>query len=598
MNVDPQFLHELNGQPPDPWALAQLFSTQERKQLERARRDIDRGSRTVAYVSYENHLASGGGILAVARQLPPRLAQCNSRVIILSPFHAHLKRAPRVPGEVVTTIDVPYGDAVIPTTLYEYVRDGMRWILFGALGFFTAPGDSPYNLPDELLLRDGLFASAAVPRVLQAIDSDRDVVVHVQDWQLAAAALTVKQAVLQRELLTAAVVLTMHNPYDCALSPLQLAAITDRTPNEQWARSTAAGRTHRRQRRATVYECMMPLTDAPISTVSRQYARALVSDPLQTVHLADHLQDVFRRQGLVGVDNGLFMPPIRPFSEEAVGRARSGDSEPILQEKRAKRHVMLHALTAFRPPDAIGWLRHGATWDLTRLPDSIPLFMMFGRLDPGQKGFDLLAAALRRTPPGAAKFVICPMVPEGVGRFVDQWRDLARTRPGDVVVYTSRMGDAYHAIMAGASFCVMPSLHEPFGAATEPYLMGTPVVAHATGGLIQQVVDLAGAPQHATGILFRDQWAADRLERGRQWRRIMREQEPDQRMRHPLYVSLVNGLASALEQAIALHRDRPSDYGRMLSRLYDQARKFSWEKAAAEYTAIYDRASSAEPEGL
>jgi glycosyltransferase involved in cell wall biosynthesis len=343
---------------------------------------------------------------------------------------------------------------------------------------------------------------------------------------------------------------------------------------------------------------MMPLMDAPISTVSRQYARDLVNDPLQTVHFTDHLQEVFRRQGLIGVDNGLFMPPIRPFSEIALQRAVHGDVEDILDEKLARRRVMLRTLTAYRPPQCLGWLRHDHSWDLTRLPDHVPVFMIFGRMDPGQKGFDLLANAIRRTRPGAAKFVVCPMLSDVADRFVDQWRDLARVRPGDIVVYTSRMDvdNAYAATMAGASFCVMPSLHEPFGAATEPYLRGTPVVAHATGGLIQQVVDLTDDPQHATGILFRDRLAAGPIDRGRQWRRILLEDEPAERIRCPLYVSLVNGLTSALEQAIDLHQHRRLDYGRMLAHLYDQARKFSWEKAAAEYTAIYDRASSADAE--
>jgi glycogen synthase len=149
----------------------------------------------------------------------------------------------------------------------------------------------------------------------------------------------------------------------------------------------------------------------------------------------------------------------------------------------------------------------------------------------------------------------------------------------------------YFQVMAGATYCVMPSLHEPFGAATEPYLMGTPVVAHATGGLLQQVTDYGRHPEQATGLLFRDNFAGSPREQGRQWRQIQLETNPAARMHSALYVSLVNGLAAALQQARDLYRDRPEDYGRMLSRLYDQARKFTWEKAAAEYSAIYDVAS-------
>lgn len=590
MLVDPQFEHDLNRQPRDHWALAQLFAPEELQRLETARRGIDPARRTVAYAVYENPFARGGGIFAVARHLPPRLAKFNARVVILSPFHARLRGAPEQPGQTLETISVPYGGRQIPTTLYRVSSEGQEWILFGAEGFFAAEGDSPYNLPNERLLHDGLFASAAIPLVLQQLGLSRDVVVHIQDWQLAATALTVKQAVLRGQLDTVAVVLTSHNPYDCALEPAQWAAITDRTAWWQWARPEPEPDGSGTLPRGTVYECMMPLMDAPISTVSRQYARDLTTHPLQTDHFAGHLQTVLRRQGLVGVDNGLFMAPLRPFSEGAIREALAGDVQPILDQKAARRQLMLRALSSYRPPQSLGFLRHGDSWDLTGLPDRVPVFMMFGRMDPNQKGFDLLAAAIRRMPAGEAKFVICPIIPAGVEALVQYWRDVAWSRPGDVIVYTGRM-DRYFETMAGASFCVMPSLHEPFGAATEPYLKGTPVVAHATGGLIQQVVDLASDPQRATGILFRATIEDEAAEAGRQWRTIMAEGDPAARMRSRQYVALVNGLVTALQQAADVYGCRHQAYGRMLARLYDQALRFSWEKAAAEYTRIYEKAS-------
>ncbi len=592
MIVDPRFQYDLTRAPRDPWALQQLFSDEEISRLNDSRCGIVPTRRKIVYLVYENHYAQGGGIFAVARHLPPWLAKTNHQVVVLSPFHSCLDRAPERPGTEVGTVLVPFAGSDVPATVFRYQREGITWILFGAEGFFSATGGSPYNRSNDELLRDGLFASAAVPHVLamQGIDLTEDVVVHVQDWQLAATALTVKQAVLGGQLKTAAVVLTSHNPYDCALGREELSGITDRTEDVQWARPVAAGTAQTPRRRATVYECMMPLMDAPLSTVSRQYARDLTQHPLQAVHFADHLQEVLKRQGLVGVDNGLFMEPRRPFSESSLLRAADGDFSAVLDEKLAKRRRMLQALTRFDTPHRFGYLRFDASWDLTRLPNGVPVFMMFGRMDPGQKGFDVLAHAIRRMPPNAAKFVICPIVPAGVDAFLDHWRDVAHSRPGDVIVYTGRLGP-YLQVMAGATYCVMPSLHEPFGAATEPYLMGTPVVAHATGGLIQQVIDYHQSPAQATGLLFRHAFAASSSERGAQWRQIMLQLDPLARMHSALYVSLVNGLATALQQASDLYRNRPADYGRMLSRLYDQATRFTWEKAAAEYGAIYDMAA-------
>jgi glycogen synthase len=593
MNVDPRFQQSLDNQPRDTWAQRQLFSDAEIHQLDDSRRGIAATRRAVVYLVYENHFARGGGIFAVAKHLPPYLDKRNPLVVALSPFHARLNQAPKTPGDLVGTVQVPFGGSDVATTVYRYQSDGIAWILFHAEGFFTATGNSPYNQTNEELLRNGLFASAAVPHILgmRGVELTENVVVHVQDWQLAATVLTVKQAVLDDRLKTAAIVLTSHNPYDCALTREDLAAVTHRTEDAQWARpSTADLDQPPPPRRATVYECMMPLMDAPVSTVSRQYARDLVSNPLLTVYFADHLQEVFRRQGLVGINNGLFMSPHRPFSEASTAQAERGDVATVLSEKLAKRRRMLQALTSFRPPQRLGFLRHEDSWDLTRLPDNVPVLMMFGRMDPAQKGFDLMAQAIRRVPHGSAKFVICPIVPPDVRTFLDDWQDVACSRPGDIVVYTGRV-DPYLQLMAGATYCVMPSLHEPFGAATEPYLMGTPVVASATGGLIQQVIDYGRQPQQATGFLFDHAYQGSVAEQGEQWRQILDSPTPASRMHSGLYASLVNGLTSALQQAIDVYRHRPSDYGRMLARLYDQAVQFTWEKAAAEYTALYDHAA-------
>jgi glycosyltransferase involved in cell wall biosynthesis len=335
---------------------------------------------------------------------------------------------------------------------------------------------------------------------------------------------------------------------------------------------------------------MIPLFDSPVSTVSRQFARDLTTNPLQTMHFANHLQRVFRLRGLVGVDNGLFMKPHCAFTADAVGRALRGDVEPILSEKRSKRTKMLEALTQYQPPARIGGLLAAGGEDLTRLPAQVPVFMMFGRMDPGQKGFDVLAQAVRSLPPATAKFIVCPIVPARAEAFLDLWRAVASERAGDVVIFPFRMQQGYLESMAGATYCVMPSLHEPFGAATEPYLQGSPVVAHATGGLVQQVIDARQNPPEATGILYRPQEVGTAEQQGRQWRAVLDSPDPASRMHFPLYVSLVHGLAAALTEAIRIFQDDTPLYGQMLARLYPQATKFDWDRAAAEYGQIYDAA--------
>lgn len=641
MNDYPTLDSELAEASPQYWALRPLFTEAELQKLAAARRGIRPALRTVVYAVYENRYARGGGIFAVASNLPRALSRVCARVLVLSPFHRGLSPTPHSPGDVVGAVDVPFDDRPVKTMIYQYEEQGVRWCLFGAPGFFDAPGgpfgNDPYDHSsalqpavdsNPLQLRDGLFAAAAIPRVLRTLGIIRDVIVHVQDWQLAPSALTIKEAIVDGLLETAAVVLTSHNPYDCGLPAADLVRITRRADGGQWPRpelqadhiqpvGSANGDADRQppsigtpivgdptrpdniapggavpvtRRRATVYECMIPLFDAPVSTVSRQFARDLTSDPLQVAHFARHLQHVFRLRGLVGVDNGLFKEPHAPFTTAAIEQAERGDFERILAEKRAKRAEMLNVLTEYRPAARIGALSADGSDDLKRLPDTVPVFMTFGRMDPGQKGFDVLAQAVLKLPANTAKFIVCPMVPARAEAFCDQWREVARDRMGDVVVFPFRMQEGYFESMAGATYCVMPSLHEPFGAATEPYLLGSPVVAQATGGLVEQVVDVRDDPANATGILYRPQGTCTAEQQGLQWRAILETAEPGNRMHYPLYVSLVHELVASLNAASDVYQRDQQAYGRMLARLYPQAMKFDWNRAAAEYGAIYDAA--------
>ena len=83
------------------------------------------------------------------------------------------------------------------------------------------------------MLRDSLFFSRAVPIALEALGQD-NVLVHLQDWQTAPAVISIKDRLAQNSdrtegcLKNAAVVLTMHNPYDHALSKETWSRLTSR----------------------------------------------------------------------------------------------------------------------------------------------------------------------------------------------------------------------------------------------------------------------------------------------------------------------------------------------------------------------------------
>lgn len=530
---------------------------------------------TIAYCVYENPFAKSGGIFAVADFYAQALARRGRQVVVLSPLHRRLATAPR-PDELqpVGRCVARFDGRDVEVRLLEHRRQGVRWVLLEAAGFFEADGGAggtdPYAWPR--LLTDSLFAAAALPRAAAALGLTDNVIFHVQDWELAATGLTVKLALLAGELKSAAVVLTSHNPYDQVLPPAELRRLTLRPfcgPRD----------VH------TVYQHMIPLCDGPMTTVSKTFAEELTLDPLQTSHFADHLQGVFRRQGLVGVDNGLFGAPRSPYSQTALDALQDGNPQPLLMEKLEKRETMLRILDETRDERIWGG------WQSPRgddgLPDDVPLFLMFGRLDPGQKGFDLLARAIEALPRGRAKFMLTPIVGGAPQPYVEDLRRLAENRPGDVAIYPFRLARGYMEAMAGASFAVMPSLYEPFGGATEPYLAGTPVVARATGGLVQQVVDLDQDAAAATGLLFREP-----PQPPEQWRSLQTAEHPQTRLAVPLYSGMVAALAAALTRAGEVYRSQPDTYARLLSNLGPQAASFSWDKTVEEYQRVYYMAAT------
>ncbi len=613
--VDAKLSQYLSAWSHDPWAMRALFGDTDFQRLESCRRQIRRDKRTIVLCVYENFFARAGGLFAVARLLPRTLQQQGEQVLVLSPFHAALATAPpkpsAAPGAPPSPLrpcgetSVRFARTRVPLTLWEHTLDGVRWVLFEAPDYFQARGGPKGNIPYDYtspaepqassrLDVDSLFASAAVPQVLAALGLTDDLVIHAQDWQMSATALTVKQAVLDNVLHSAAVLLASHNPYDCGLPPGKLGLITARVDERFWPtlRQTGGGGDPPPVRRDTFYECMLPLLDAAISTVSKCFAEELTTHPVHTAFFAGHLQETLRRQGIVGVGNGLFLDASeRAFSPAAVDEARRGSVAAILREKEDKRRHLLQNFGSFLPENVRGGLDAGHGRSLTDLPPQVPIFMMFGRMDPAQKGFDVLARAVERIEPGRAKFIFALESPGGVEPWVADLNRLASQRQGDMVFLPDRMTKGYLDTMAGVTYCVMPSLYEPFGAATEPYLKGTPVVACATGGLRQQARDYHLDPATATGLLYHaDLSSLKQADVPSYWRQLLGAPDPDARRANPVHQILVAALTDTLLEAAAIFSQRPEFYGRMLAQLHDQAVAFSWDTAASEYRLLYDKA--------
>lgn len=550
-----------------------FFNEIESSRLEAARKAVNPKTATIVYTTWENPFAKGGGIIAVATNYGAELVRQGRDVVMLTPFHTFLSSAPEIGVQVkqIANGTIAYGESQIEFSLYEHVDvNRTRWVLVKAPPFFEggAGQADPYQ-PYESLLDESLFFCNAIPAALAELGLKRNTIIHLQDWQTAGAALTVKEAILNGVLETSACVLTMHNPYDRSLEAESLSKLSSRAPS-------------------TVYQLMLPLMDGPTSTVSATFAKELTSDPLQTGCFASHLQTLLKAESVEGVDNGLFGKAKNAYPEGA-------DEAGLLEIKHAKRSAMLNILGKLEDRRIIGSL------DFERLlsKPEIPIFMMFGRLDPGQKGFDVLAGAIEQVCEQRieARFILAPAVIDPDSPFakdagtrkqlegVAQLGLLAHKLPEKVVVYPYRLSTGYMEAMAGSSFAIFPSLYEPFGGATEPYLCGTPVIARSTGGLKQQVVE------GETGFLYRENLDASHEQIEEEWRQLQ-ALGPSERTQLALHREMVAGLSGCLKKACEFYRSEPKRYAKMLSNLFAKACEFSWEKTAAEYQKIYDQACS------
>jgi len=545
--------------------------------------------RTIVYCSFENRFAMGGGLGQVSVLAPRALARSGENVIFVSPYHSEIKacRNALVEGGLKVwgnEVSVNYKGNQIPLTIFEYEEKDVDTPKERRVKCYLIANDeyfkgflNPYDYDNpRKIVKDSLFFSAAVPELLKEIGITKNIVVHAQDWHTAPLVLSVGNAVLNGILDSAGTVLTLHNLFDSEVTPDEIMTLGN---------VPVAG--------DTILQCTIPFMAGKISTVSDVFAEEATSDPMVSTYLAPHLQD-YLENGMIGIHNGIFGDPFHDVKDTEIKAGRDNDFSQLMKRKKLSRRIMLEFLDKYEPKGAIGKL---TPEPLALLDDSIPVFMAFGRFDMSQKGFDILSQAILSLEKGISKFILCPMG----GEDVDFLKRLAEDRDGDVLIYPFRMEKGYREIMKGCSFIVMPSLYEPFGAATEGYLAGTPVVARATGGLLEQVRPFpcgscgesvkSRVPEvnytNATGFLFRERDRPFR-EAWMEWRNLLHSSTLRQRSNLKLFREIVDEASRALQDAINLFRMSERDYSRMIINGFDILDKFSWEAAIERYKALYD----------
>jgi len=624
---DAQFTTKVDAWQPLPQGFLAAFGRSGLDALTARERRFNPDSRKIAFLTFENGFAPLGGLAAVVRILPVCLNRAGEDVVVLTPLYADIPKVKEALAD--GTIEPVFPKQEFQAASYRgsaaCYRHGAAPVptyFISVEGRFTA-SLNPYSYADgNDILDDSLAFCAAAPFVLNKLGINGNVLFHANDWETAPVALTSKFAVLDGLLENARTVLTLHNSFDSGI---------DADRKRKFFGEKIQG--------DTILKCVIPLLDGPLTTVSAPFAAELRTDPMQRTIFTNHLQGEFAANPPIGVENGMFGKPHLRYTYTALSHARQGVYDKLLSEKKRFREAMLRTVGVMSNREGvIGGLTEAIVGKIENCDDVVktsassrarpaiskdcdyvddiskdkeiagqarndgiadtsqrPIFFMSGRLDLMQKGFDVIFNAVRCFPAGKVALIFCPSSADGArhSKELAFFRDIAQERPGDIVIWPFRITETdYVSAVLGSSFLLMPSFYEPFGAATEGFIYGTPVVARATGGLTVQVRPMtgggAGPVGGATGLLYRE--AAEGDEQAcAGWRDILNA-PVDRRITVPLYQSMVKEAFGALSVAAGIFADKVR-YGRMMVNCMDSLRSFSWNTAVSKYRRVYEAAT-------
>ena len=264
-----------------------------------------------------------------------------------------------------------------------------------------------------------------------------------------------------------------------------------------------------------------------ITTVSPNYAEEIQAEPL-----GYGMQGLLaaRRRHLTGIINGIAIKDWDPATDHHLVKNYSRET---ITDKRANKIALQQQM--------------GLT-----VNTDIPLFAIVSRLSH-QKGIDLLIEIASQLIEIPAQLMV---LGNDQAELAHQLLQLAQTYPQAIAVHIGFNEALSHLIEAAADCFLMPSRFEPCGL-NQMYSQryGTPPVAHATGGLVDTVVDCTSATLEngsASGFLFA-----------------------------PLSS---DSLLNTIKRAVYTYHDKKT-----WQRLQENgmAKDFSWRTSAAAYQEIY-----------
>lgn len=262
---------------------------------------------------------------------------------------------------------------------------------------------------------------------------------------------------------------------------------------------------------------------------------------------------------LQGITSSDYISTVSPsYAKEILYKDIGGPLAEILQDRSARIEGILNGIDYNQFPryyDIVDWKEGKKKYkeiiqeklNLNKNPDA-PIFSFISRLDPNQKGLDILAESVSKIVEFGGQFVL-------LGTGDPKWEEILRNMQnddrlkGNISMNITFDVTLANEIYAGSNFLLIPSRFEPCGL-TQMIAMkyGTLPVVHETGGLRDSVKD------SINGISFK------------------------------IYSS--DDLTNAIKRSIETFNNKKK-YEEMV--LYAFHTDFSWDKSAKKYLAMYKK---------
>lgn len=431
----------------------------------------------VMFVASEaSPLVKTGGLGDVAGALPAALARLGAEVSVVLPAYRQVDRSGFSPLNLSG-----YANAWAGQDWPIEAWHGVMWdcdvYLVGSQPLFNRPGvyvDHYGDYPDNLT-RFSFFCRATI-KLAQALQLTPDIL-HVNDWQTALLpAILTTGAIDPNPLSGAAKILTIHNLAYQGIFPPDQYFLTGLPPHfnnmegmEYWGN-------------ISLLKAGIVCADA-INTVSPTYAAEI-----KTAQLGHGMDGILLKRGgdVLGIVNGV---DYSIWSPEADAYLPATYSASRLKPKKQNQSALL-AKAGLKPVE------------------DQPVMGMVGRL-AYQKGIEILVPALDELLAEADIRVV--VLGSGEERYKHMLEELAGRYPDKVALISEFSESLAHLVQGGSDMLLMPSLYEPCGL-SQLYALryGTIPVVHATGGLVDTIIDVTKDDQKGTGFMF-EEYSADAL---------------------------------------------------------------------------------------